>query len=61
MDMPKGWQSAHDKAMKQLEAISNMLLRLPATATIASAESNMVVGNTERIDFFNSNNMEYHY
>jgi phage gp36-like protein len=61
MDMPKGWQSAHDKAMKQLEAISNMLLRLPATATVASSESAMVTGNSARIDFSNEDNMEYNF
>ena len=61
MDMPKPIQVARDAAMKQLEAISNMLLRLPDTATIASAESSMVASNSARIDFNDVDNMEYDF
>jgi phage gp36-like protein len=61
MEMPKEWEDIYKSAMDKLEKISNMLLRLPATATIASAESNMQVSNTARIDFTNEDNSEYYF
>jgi len=61
MAMPEGWKAARESAMKQLEAISNMLLRLPDTATIASAESNMQASNWQRIDFSDTDNSESDY
>jgi phage gp36-like protein len=61
MDMPKSWQSARDAAMKQLEAVSNMLLRLPDTALVASAESAMEAGDWAKIDFSNENNLEHNF
>jgi phage gp36-like protein len=61
MAMPTGWIEAYKKAMQQLEDISNMLLRLPDTATVASSEADMVVGNTTRIDFSDENNQESHF
>lgn len=51
MDIPKGWEAQYRNAMAQLEKISNLLLRLPDSATIASAESNMVVRGEDAIDF----------
>jgi phage gp36-like protein len=57
MDMPKEWQTARDAAMKQLEAISNMLLYLPDTATVASAESAINTDNAiGQVSFTDSNN-----
>lgn len=41
MAMPKDWETAYKDASQQLEDISNMLLRLPDTALIASSESSM--------------------
>ena len=55
IEMPKMWQEARDKAMKQLEAISDMLLQLPATATIGSTKS-AIVANDLLIDFNDTNN-----
>lgn len=57
MPMPKEWDDANKAAMKDLEDISNMLLRLPDTATIASAESDMVTPTTDPlVDFNDSTN-----
>jgi phage gp36-like protein len=57
MEMPKEWQTAHDGAMKLLEAISNMLVYLPDTAVIASAESAINTDNaTDQITFMDEDN-----
>jgi phage gp36-like protein len=59
--MPKEWQDAYTNAIKTLEDISNMLVKMPTTATIASAEADMEVSNSARIDFTNTDNSEYHF
>lgn len=59
IEMPKMWQTERDTALKTLEDISNMLVSMPDTATIASAESSMVVGNSLRIDFNDETRMEH--
>jgi len=57
IEMPKAWDEAYKHALEQLEDISNMLLRLPTTATIESAESNIVTPTTDPIvDFNDSDN-----
>lgn len=61
MEMPKSWQTAYDDTMKQLEAISKLEIHLPDTATIASAQSSMEVGNSARIDFNDEDNSEYNF
>ena len=55
--MPKEWDDANKAALKDLEDISNELLRLSDSQTIASTESNMVaVTNVPLVDFFDSTN-----
>lgn len=61
MEMPKEWQAAHDNAIQILEDISNMLIYLPTTAVIASAESDVEASNSARIDFTDEDNSEYYY
>jgi phage gp36-like protein len=61
MEMPKDWQVSRDKADKQLEDISNMLVRLSDSQTVVSEESNMNTSNTARIDFSDENNSESFY
>ncbi len=57
IETPKAWQEAYKNALAQLEDISNMLLRLPTTATIASAEGNIVTPTTDPVvDFNDSDN-----
>ncbi len=62
IEMPKMWQTAYDYAMTQLEAISNMLLRLPDTATVASSESSIDTSNaTDQVSFTDPNNLLSNY
>lgn len=52
MAMPKDWQKAHDDALQQLDDVSNLLLKLPDTATIASPESDIVTSEAvDKISF----------
>jgi len=46
MEMPKDWETARKMAQQQLDDVSNMLVRLPDTATIASTESDMNTDNS---------------
>jgi phage gp36-like protein len=59
--MPDEWQKAYDDAIQILEDISNMLVKMPTSATIASAEADMVTGNQTKIDFYNPDNEESHF
>ena len=46
MAMPKDWEQARKMAQQQLDDVSNMLVRLPDTATIASTESAINTDNS---------------
>lgn len=59
--MPKEWQDAYDKAMQTLEDISNMLVRMPDTATIASKEADFEPSNWTKIDFSDTDNSEHYF
>ncbi len=57
MDMPKDWEIAYKNANERLDAISNMMLKLPDTATIASAESAMDDDEVDAISFTDTDNL----
>jgi phage gp36-like protein len=61
MEAPKQWIEAYKNALTRLDDISNMLLFLDGSPTIASAESNMSVSNSSRIDFTDTDKEEYHF
>jgi len=56
MDMPKDWEIAHKEALQRLDDISNLLLKLPDTATIASAESSMNDDEVTAVSFNDTDN-----
>jgi phage gp36-like protein len=57
MAMPKEWDDAKKAADKDLEDISNELLRLSDSQTVASMEANINTDNcTDQISFTDSNN-----
>jgi phage gp36-like protein len=55
--MPKEWDDANKQALKDLEDISNELLRLSTSQTVASTESNIVTPTASPVvDFYDVNN-----
>lgn len=50
IEMPKSVEASYADALSRLEAVSNMLLKLPTSATIASAEAD-VVATPPLVDF----------
>jgi phage gp36-like protein len=61
MEVPKQWIEAYKDACSRLEDVSNMLLKLDGSPTIASSEADMVTGNQSKIDFYNTDNQESHF
>ncbi len=55
--MPKEWDDAYKAACTDLEDISNELLRLSDSQTVASVEANVVTPTTDPVvDFYNTSN-----
>jgi hypothetical protein len=61
MEVPKQWIELYKKAIASLDDVSNMLVFLDGAPTIASGEADFENGNSTRIDFSNSNNLESYY
>lgn len=60
-DMPKMWQKIYDDAMKMLDSIAEMTIRLPDTATVASASAAIDGSRGAEIDFNDATSNLYNY
>jgi phage gp36-like protein len=59
--LPKQWADIYKDACQKLEDVSNLLVYLDGSPTLASAEADFVTGNAQKIDFYNTDNSESYF